>query len=133
MSEELTPVPADNPGYDIGDPNATGLTVFVIAFVVVLGVIIAATAGYFEWSLNRQEGEAVLAKPSEELAAIRAREQVQLNTYGYMDKGKTQIQIPLDRAMELVVKEAAEGKYKWNTSPAQMKKEEPVAAVVEKK
>lgn len=125
--EELKPVPADNPGYDTADPPALSLGGFVIAFILLLAVIFGATAAYFEWAWDRQVDEAVLEKPSDALKELRAREDVQLKTYGYIDDKKTIVQLPLDRAMELVAQEAAEGKVKYSTTPT-VKKEEPAPA-----
>lgn len=126
MEDHLQPILPDNPGFDPGEPNAKGLTIFIVAFVVMLVVIMVGTAVYFDWALDHQESEAILTKPSEDLAAVRAREEAQLKTYGYIDQAKGQIQIPIDRAMELIAKEAADGKVKWNTTPTQVKKIEDV-------
>lgn len=128
MSDEhLHPVGPDNPGYDPAEPNSTSLLVFILLSVLVLvGVFVGVTA-YWDFMHDRQEEEVVLGKPSEELATLHAREDMQLKTYGYIDKGKGVVQIPLDRAMELVVKESAEGKPKYSTAPTAVKKEEPAA------
>lgn len=128
-TEELKPIDANNPGYDTGEPNAIGLIAFVITFVVLLVVIIGATAGYFDWAWNRQEESVIQERPSEDLAALRAREDAQLKSYGYINRDKGQLQIPIDRAMELVAQEAAAGKPKYSIAPSPIPKEEPPAAV----
>jgi hypothetical protein len=129
-SEELQPVGPDNPGFDPGEPNAKGLAIFIFVFVVLLVVIFAGTTGYFNWAWERQTQEAVLGKPSEDLADLRAREDLQLKTYGYINKEKGRIQLPIERAMELVAAEAAAGKPKYPTVATPVKKieEVPVAA-----
>lgn len=124
--EELKPIPADNPGYDPTDPPALSLGGFIIAFVVVMVVIFGATAAYFEWAYERRVDSAVLEKPSEELKALHEREDVQLNSYGFVDSKKSAVQLPVERAMELVAAEAAAGKVKWTTTPTP-KKDEPAA------
>lgn len=129
MSEHLAPIDPNNPGFDPGDPNTRGLTVFIVLFVLTLVLTIVATAGYFEFARERQEDLAILSKPSEELAALRAREDQQLKTYGYINREKGVVQIPLERAMDLLAREAAEGKLKYSTAPTPVKKvEEPAAA-----
>jgi hypothetical protein len=128
MSEHLSPIDPQNPGFDPGEPNTKGLTIFIVLFLATLLLVIAATAVYFQFIHEGQQEQAVLARPSEELAALHAREDQQLKTYGYIDRKKGVVQIPLERAMELVAKEAAEGKVRYSTAPTPVKKEEPAAA-----
>ena len=128
-NEELHPVGPDNPGYDPSEPNAKGLAIFIIAFVVLLVVIFAATTGYFNWAWDRQTQAVVLGKNSEDLADLRAREDLQLKTYGYINKDKGQLQLPIDRAMELIAQDAAAGKMKYPTVATVVKKiEDPAGA-----
>jgi hypothetical protein len=126
-SEELEPVSPDNPGYDPAEPNAVGLTIFIIGFVLLFAAIAIGTSGYFDWVWDSREQEAVLSKPSEELANLHAREDAQLKTYGFIGKDKAVVQLPIERAMELLVREAADGKVKYSTAPTPVKKEEPAA------
>ncbi len=122
-SEELHPVGPDNPGFDPGDPNTGGLAAFVVLFVGTLVLIIAATTVYYNYARENQEDAAVAEKPSEELSAIRAREDEQLKTYGYINREKGIVQLPIERAKQLVLEEAAAGKPKYPTV-AVLKKEE---------
>ena len=128
MSEHLAPIDPNNPGFDPGEPNTRGLAIFIVLFVLTLVLTIVAAAGYFDFALERQEQIAVETRPSEELKAIRAREHSQLNTYGYIDRGKGVVQIPLNRAMELLASEAAAGKLKYSLAPTPVKKVEETAA-----
>jgi hypothetical protein len=125
MSEHLAPIDPQNPGFDPGEPNAKGLTVFIFFTVIGLIVVFLGTKAFFEFAIEHQQEESIASRPSEELAAIRAREEMQLKTYGYIDKSKGVVQIPVERAMELVAKEAAEGKVKYSTAPTPVKKAEP--------
>lgn len=45
--------------------------------------------------------------PIADLDALRARESAQLDGYGWVDQAKGRVHIPIERAMELVAKEAA--------------------------
>jgi len=125
MSEHLSPIDPQNPGFDPSEPNAKGLTVFLLVSVIGLVVIYFVTKGFYEFMDERQEELSVQSQPSSDLAAIHAREDAQLKTYGYIDKTKGVVQLPVDRAMELVAKEAAEGKVKYSTAPTPVKKAEP--------
>ena len=40
--------------------------------------------------------------PGEELAQLRAKEDAELNTYGWIDRSNQVLQIPIERAMELI-------------------------------
>ncbi len=122
-SEELHKVGPDNPGFDTSDPNTPGVTIFIVLFIVTLVLVIGATIVYYNFASQAQEDEAVLQKPSEDLANLHAREDEQLKTYGFINKEKGVVQIPLDRAMELVAREAAEGKPKYPTTPVAVKVE----------
>jgi hypothetical protein len=46
------------------------------------------------------------ARPAEDLAAFRQWESEILESYGWVDREKGVVRIPIDRAMELVVKQA---------------------------
>jgi hypothetical protein len=128
MSEHLAPIDPNNPGFDPGEPNTGGLTAFVVLFVLTLVLTVVATAMYFDFARERQEDIAVASKPSEELAAVRAREKEQTESYGYISREKGVVQIPLSRAMELLAKEAAEGKLKYSMTPTPVKAEGATAA-----
>ena len=124
MSEHLSPIDPKNPGFDPGEPNSRGLLVFIVITVIGLVAVYFATKSFWEFVYERQQDESIAGKPSEDLATVRAREDQQLKTYGYIDRGKGVVQIPIDRAMDLVAKEAAEGKVKYSTAPT-IKKVEP--------
>ena len=75
--------------------------------------------------------EKVLAPPSEELKALHNRDDWSLTHYSYADKKNGVVRIPLDRAMELFVKEAAAGKLFYpakNTLPRRGREEPAPAA-----
>ena len=92
--------------------------------VVLIGLIIGVYV-YYVLSLEYVEENQVLRVYSEELRAIHAREEEQLNHYGYIDKEKGIVRIPIDRAKELLVKEVAEGKVPYNTKTYPLRPEQP--------
>ena len=49
------------------------------------------------------------SNPSQDMAAFRARENDLLSNYGWVDPGRGVVRIPIEKAMELVVKEANQG------------------------
>ena len=48
--------------------------------------------------------------PHADLAQLRAREQAQLDGYGWVDRGAGTVHIPIDRAMELFVQRRGGGR-----------------------
>lgn len=51
----------------------------------------------------------MLEPVSEDLRALRAREDIQLNSYEYIDREKGTVRLPITRAMELLSQEYAQG------------------------
>ncbi len=104
-------VPADpREGFDHQEPSAGAIAAFAIGSMVLLVMTIAAIQGYFEHIWTQAVYEKVLAPPSEQLKEVRGRDDWNLTHYMYMDKPSGQVRIPVDRAMELVLQDAAAGK-----------------------
>jgi len=128
MSEELKAVEANNPGFDTGEVNARGIAVFLVATVVLLVVVIGAVTFYFNSVQEEQVYEKVLVPVSEDLRNVRAREDSELGSYRYIDRARGAVGLPIGRAMELLAKEAAEGRLPYPTVNTPVKKD-PVAVV----
>ncbi len=128
MSDELKTITAADAGFDADEPNTRGIVVFLISMVLIFIAVVLGVTYYFKYVYEQAEYEKVLAPPSEQLRDLRAREDWNLTHYGYMDKAKGQVRIPLDRAMELLVKEAADGKLRYPQVDQAVKKLEPVPA-----
>jgi hypothetical protein len=91
-----------------GDLNIGLLAVIGVVSVLLLVEIVVVTQAYF---YNTQEEE-IAAKqvnqPSEELNAIVADQQAELNSYRWVDRDKQRVSIPIRQAMErFVAAEAA--------------------------
>ncbi len=90
-----------------GDPN-TPMTVVV----GLVGAILVFVAIVFLQALFHRAEEAELARkvtgaPAAEAEGLRAEQTARLNGYRVVDPGKGIVAIPIDRAMELVVRESA--------------------------
>ena len=113
--------PDSEPGYEVVDVDSGG--VGLVAVMLVLGLIfcsLAAALYYQSLSIltQRRDGP-ILApvpdserpfpaprlqvNPAEALAALRHREEKVLNSYGWVDREKGVVRIPIDRAMGLMV------------------------------
>jgi hypothetical protein len=114
-------------GFDPTEPQAPKIWAFTVGSVLVLVVVIWSLQQYFEKVWNDAVFEKVLAPPSEQLQDVRNRDEWALTHYQYQEPTKKQVRIPVERAQELFLKEAAEGKTFYPAKPTLPKKEEPDA------
>jgi hypothetical protein len=104
-------------GFDHSDPQTPKIWAFTAGSVIILIVVIVAIQQYFDKIWNDAVYDKVLAAPSQELQDLRNRDDWALTHYSYQDKSKGQVRIPLERAQELFLKEAAEGKTFYPGKP----------------
>jgi len=74
--------------------------------VIALVAVIAGVQVYFDHVREQQVFVKQLAPVSADLKALHAREDNALHSYGYIDRAKGTVRLPIERAMELVVQEA---------------------------
>ncbi len=115
-------------GYDKGEPKSGAIAMFAIGSLILLVITIFALQQYFNKIWEEAVYEKVLAPPSEELKQLHYREDWALTHYGYVDAKAGVVRIPLDRATELFMQEAAAGKLFYPAKATAPKKEEPPAA-----
>ena len=85
--------------------------------MVTLVVTIFGIQYYFEQAYEEQIYTEVLAPESDQLKNLHAKEDTQLYSYQYMDRTKGSVRLTIDRAMDLLAKEAAENKLPYPTKP----------------
>ena len=108
----------ENLEIDRNDPKIRKTAIFAaIAGIALLAVVIAAQVGF-----RQIHSDPPASKPAD-LQTLRASEEKQLTSYRYSDRAKGTVVLPVDRAMELLVKEAAEGKLPYSTAPTEIKSE----------
>ena len=112
-------------GYDPSEPAAQRITFFVIVSVITLVVTIVAVQNYFESAWDAAVVEKVLTVAPPELKDQRALEAWRMTHYEYTTEAKAQVRLPMERARELVLQEAAAGKTFYPAKPTAPKKEEP--------
>ncbi|MBI4890562.1 MAG: hypothetical protein HY821_08045 [Acidobacteria bacterium] len=114
--------------YDRRDARS-GLIAIVSASI--LGLLLVFIIGIY-WlyvvAYEKVDQEVYSGAPSKELQAIHDREEQNLHSYGYIDKEKGIVRIPIERAMEIVAAETAEGKVSYNTKTYPVKQELPGGA-----
>jgi len=111
-------------GFDDTDPKSTSIVAFAIGCIILLALTIFALKQYFNKIWDEAVYEKVLAPPSEQLKQLHYREDWYLSHYSFTDKKNGVVRIPVDKAMDLFVQEAAQGKLFYPAKNTLPKKEE---------
>jgi hypothetical protein len=120
---------AEHPhGFDTTEPKGGFIALFGVATVITLVVTILGIQYYFDQAIEQQVYNVVLAPESDQLRDLHATEDTQLSSYQYVDRGQGTVRLTIDRAMDLVAKEAAENKFSYPTQPYRVKTAEELAA-----
>ena len=93
-------------GFERTEPRAGMIALVGGAVMVMLVLVIGGVQAYYDHVRDQQIFVKQLEPVSEDLKALRAREAAQLHSYQYVDRAKGAVRIPIERAMELLVKEA---------------------------
>jgi hypothetical protein len=119
-------IPADpREGFDRAEPSVAAIFTFAAGSMILLVMTIFAIQQYFDHIWSEAVYEKILAPPSGQLRDVRGRDDWNLTHYMYMDKASGQVRIPVDRAMELMLQDAAAGKTFYPAKATMPKKEEP--------
>jgi len=111
--------PATSPGYETRDANAGG----VLNFLVILGIVLVATAlvswGMFRYLSARDQdavaspfadtrplplGPQLQVTPREDWLKYREAQQRNLENYSWVNREKGIVSVPIEQAMEILVK-----------------------------
>jgi len=108
---------AARPGYEHQDASPRGVTLAGIGLMILLVLSLAVVAGLFSLFRQRQvsaygtgptptaiepPAPRLQVDPAKDLQEVRATQQAQLSSYGWVNKGAGIIHMPIDRAMEIV-------------------------------
>lgn len=108
--------------YDKRDPQyglvALVSTVIIVAVILVIGGV----QFVYERAHEKQVHDQQLVPVAGDLQTLRSREDGELHSYRVVDKDKGVVRIPIERAMELMEKEFAEGAPKYPTVATPVKK-----------
>jgi len=92
-------------GYDKQDPNpyaVGGAALLILGFTVACGLFVQ---GYFNQLMRAEYHQKVEATENTQIDKLEATSQKQLTSYGWVDQGAQTVHLPIDRAIELTVKE----------------------------
>ena len=92
-------------GYETSDISTRNLYISGGVLIVLLIVIIVGLNELFLANREQEVSEKVLQADSSELRELEAREAEALHSYEMLDRENDVVQIPIDRAMQLVAEE----------------------------
>lgn len=107
--------------YDHTEPKGSLLFILFGATVVLLLLTAVGIQFYYTKIEENEIQTRVLAPENNQLKDLRLKEDQELHSFGYTDKNAGKVRITIDRAMELVAKEANENRVKWPTAPYAVK------------
>ena len=87
------------------DPKAPMTIVITVVGALLVFVIVIALQAFFYNSEEAERGRKVYSEAPEELARLRAQQLEGLRSYRWIDSQKGVVAIPVQRAMELIVRE----------------------------
>ncbi len=130
MAEENNQVhiPTPEGGYDRREARAGLVAIVSGATVLVLVVFIVGIYWLYQVSYEAIDQQQYSGVSSKELIAIREREDAHLYKYAPLDKAKGTFRIPIDRAIDIVAGEFAQGKVFYNTVTYAVKPDPPGGA-----
>src|SRR5262249_59979556 len=92
-------------------PKNSMILAMVIGTVISLVVVVLGIAQFFDMSVRDEIESKVLSQPSSALRDLRASEQAHLSRYAWVDQKAGIVRLPLDRAVELTLRD-------WEKRPA---------------
>jgi hypothetical protein len=104
-------------GYEKGEPRMGLVAAAFGGLIVGLILVVLAVQAVYDHMREQQIYVKVLEPVSEDLRNLRAKEDGQLHSYQYIDRATGAVRIPVERAMELLEKEYAEGRLSYPTEP----------------
>lgn len=126
MSEEEFKPPTDpSLGYDPGEVKTWLVAIFFVAGAALLIVVMVGVSLFYSYFHEQIVYEEVLKPVSQDLKELHAREDSALYAYKYADRTKGEVRLPISRAMDLIVEESANGKWKFPTKPSPWRPETP--------
>lgn len=127
--KNLTPEEVAELGFDRTEVQTVPVLVVTVAIVGFIVAVCVGCAIYYN-SFRDAAVERIQLEPvSKDYLDLQAREAQQLGTYGSINKAAGTVRLPIEKAMELVVAEAAPGgKWKFPVNPYPVKKPEDAAA-----
>jgi len=104
MSHDHEYLPGEEPG-QTDDPRSSSTMVIGVVGGVLLIVIVLWLQVIFNNGVAAERQVKQIEPRVESLDDFRARQSARLHSYGWVDSARTVVHIPIERAMELTVRE----------------------------
>lgn len=114
-------------GYNRQDPKATPVLVFAGAIIVTLVAVFIFVTAYYGFVLETQQYRFQGEPIATDYKTIQANEDKLLHQYSIVNKEKGVVRVPVERAMELMLADAAEKKT-WYSTESKPLRVDPAAA-----
>jgi hypothetical protein len=114
-------------GYNRQDPQAAPVFAFAGAIIVTLILCFVFVISYYGWALESEQYRFQQLPVAQDYKNIQSAEAQVLGQYGYINKERTAVRVPVDRAMELLLSESQAKKTFYSTAAAPVKAD-PAAA-----
>ena len=118
---DVAAVHTSEEGFDHTEPRSGWIAATGVASIIALVGIILAIQYYFDRFAEQQLYQQVLEPVADDLTNLRDREDTELHQDKYVDRKAGTVRISIERAMDLLAKEYAEGRLPYPTAPAAIK------------
>ncbi|MGE5853214.1 MAG: hypothetical protein ACM35E_08760 [Deltaproteobacteria bacterium] len=119
MAEQPTRADSASTGHELSDVNPKRILWFGIGLALVIGTVVLVSYGLFNYFYRTETRRRpppsplsygvepppeprLLTKPGADLAAMRAEEDQILGSYGWIDRERGIVRLPIDRAITLL-------------------------------
>lgn len=119
MAEQNTPANSASTGHELSDANPKKILWFAVGLALVIAMVALVTYGLFHFFYRSETRSRpapsplsygvepppeprLLTKPGADLAAMRADEDQILGSYGWIDRERGIVRVPIDRAITLL-------------------------------
>jgi hypothetical protein len=87
--------------------NIPALVVTGVVSVLIVVAVVVLISAWFHRAYQAEVDVKQILPPSQDLRKVTLDQQSELNRYGWIDEEQGVVAIPIERAMELVVRESA--------------------------
>jgi len=115
---------------ETGEPNTTLTALVGVVFAIVLFALVVFLQAFFYRAEEGENARKVVAVAPEELSQLRAQQLETLHSYRFIDPKAGVVAIPIDRAMDLVVRDGGKSPWPAVQPPATAPKTSPAAPAV---
>jgi hypothetical protein len=133
---------ATTPGYETRDANTSGVFKFLVALGIVLAVASLVCWGLFRFysahAISQAASDSPFAdtrqlplgpqlqvNPREDWLKFREEQEKSLETYGWKNRAAGTVRVPIEKAMELLVKKGLPVQGSQQAQPGDLKKNAP--------